>query len=101
MCFTVSFEGKAIKAVKEHLINNKNLKMNGEFSDVYYLVSGFSHPRLPVIKKHSIDISEWGLIPSFVTDEEKANELPIISKFPEPFTILFIYKILFSKLPGR
>jgi putative SOS response-associated peptidase YedK len=75
MCFTVSFEGKAIKAVKEHLINNKNLKMNGEFSDVYYLVSGFSHPRLPVIKKHSIDISEWGLIPSFVTDEEKVNEL--------------------------
>ena len=75
MCFTVSFEGKAIKAVKEHLINNKNLKMNGEFSDVYYLVSGFSHPRLPVIKKHSIDISEWGVIPSFVPDEEKANEL--------------------------
>ena len=53
MCFTVSFEGKAIKAVKEHLLINKDLRMRGEFNDTFYLVSGFSHPKLPVIKYES------------------------------------------------
>ena len=75
MCYTVSFEGKAIKAVKEHLKINKDIKMNGEFNEIYYLVSGFSHPKLPVIKYHSVDVSEWGLIPSFASNEDNANEL--------------------------
>ncbi|MDD4777609.1 MAG: SOS response-associated peptidase [Fermentimonas sp.] len=75
MCFTVSFEGEAIKAVKEHLKVNKDLKMNGEFNEIYYLVSGFSHPKLPVIKYDSVDVSEWGLIPNFATNIERANEL--------------------------
>lgn len=75
MCFTVSFEGKAIKAVKEHLLINKDLRMRGEFNDTFYLVSGFSHPKLPVIKYESVDVSEWGLIPSFAANEDKANEI--------------------------
>lgn len=75
MCFTVSFEGKAIKAVKEHLKAYPKLKMEGEFSNLYYLVSGFVHPKLPVFKSDSVDISEWGLIPSFAANEEKAEEL--------------------------
>lgn len=75
MCFTVSFEGEAIKAVKEHLIINRDLRMRGEFNDIYYLVSGFSHPKLPVFKHDSVDVSEWGLIPSFAANEDKANKL--------------------------
>lgn len=75
MCFTVSFEGKAINAVKEHLNEYPKLQMRGEFNQVYYLVSGFSHPKLPVFKNESIEISEWGLIPSFAANEEKAEEL--------------------------
>ena len=75
MCFTVSFEGKAIKAVKEHLKTYSKLELRGEFDQVYYLVSGFSHPKLPVLKSESIEIYEWGLIPSFAANEEKAKEL--------------------------
>lgn len=75
MCFTVSFEGKAIKAVKEHLKAYPKLKMESEFNDLYYLVSGYTHPKLPVFKNESVEISEWGLIPSFAANEEKANEI--------------------------
>lgn len=75
MCFTVSFEGKAINAVKEHLKTYPELKMQGEFNQLYYLVSGFSHPKLPVFKYKSVEISEWGLIPSFASNEENAEEL--------------------------
>ena len=75
MCFTVSFEGKAIKAVKEHLQIYPKLEMRGEFNNLYYLVSGFSHPKLPVFKNDAVEICEWGLIPSFAKNEEKAKEL--------------------------
>ena len=75
MCFTVSFEGKAIKAVKEHLKNYPKLEMRGEFNEFYYLVSGFSHPKLPIFKNEAVEISEWGLIPSFAANEEKGEEL--------------------------
>lgn len=75
MCFTVSFEGKAIKAVKEHLQTYPKLEMRGEFNNLYYLVSGFSHPKLPVFKNDAVEICEWGLIPSFAKNEEKAKEL--------------------------
>ena len=75
MCFTVSFEGKAIKAVKEHLQIYPKLEMRGEFNNLYYLVSGFSHPKLPVFKNDAVEICEWGLIPSFAKSEEKAKEL--------------------------
>ena len=75
MCFTVSFEGKAIKAVKEHLQTYPKLEMRGEFNSLYYLVSGFSHPKLPVFKNDAVEICEWGLIPSFAKSEEKAKEL--------------------------
>lgn len=75
MCFTVSFEGKAIKAVKEHLQTYPKLEMRGEFNSLYYLVSGFSHPKLPVFKYDAVEICEWGLIPSFAKSEEKAKEL--------------------------
>src|SRR5690554_1226246 len=75
MCFTVSFEGKAIKAVKEHLQTYPKLEMRGEFNNLYYLVSGFSHPKLPVFKNDAVEICEWGLIPSFAKSEEKAKEL--------------------------
>jgi putative SOS response-associated peptidase YedK len=75
MCFTVSFEGKAINAVKEHLKTYPELKMRSEFDQLYYLVSGFSHPKLPVFKYESVEISEWGLVPSFAANEEKAVEL--------------------------
>lgn len=76
MCFTVSFEGKAIKAVKEHLQTYPKLEMRGEYNNLnYHKVSGFSHPKLPVFKNDAVEICEWGLVPSFANTEEKARKL--------------------------
>jgi len=41
----------------------------------YYFVSGFSHPRLPIVKEDGIFLYEWGLIPSWIKDAEAANDI--------------------------
>jgi putative SOS response-associated peptidase YedK len=45
-----------------------------DFPDLF-MVSGFSHPTLPVVMNDGISMSEWGLIPSWITNEEKANDI--------------------------
>ena len=75
MCFTVSVEKKAEKAIKKYLTIHPELTKIGDFNEIYYLVSGFVHPKLPVIKHDSVEVSEWGLIPSFAANDEKATEL--------------------------
>ncbi len=74
MCFTISVEKKAKEAIKEYLKSNEGVQFKFDFDDAY-LVSGFSHPDLPIIKQGSIELSEWGLIPSFIVQEEKAKEI--------------------------
>ncbi|WP_019540550.1 SOS response-associated peptidase [Proteiniphilum acetatigenes] len=74
MCFTVSVEKKAKEAIKDYLKSNKGVQFDIYFED-YYLVSGFAHPKLPVIKQDTITLSEWGLIPSFVYSEEMALDM--------------------------
>lgn len=74
MCFTVSVEKKAKEAIKEYLKTNQGVQLRIDFDD-FFLVSGFSHPKLPIIKQAAIELSEWGLIPSFVLTEEKAGEI--------------------------
>jgi len=56
------------------------MPMNGvqseiNFDDDYFLVSGFDHPKLPIIKQGKIELSEWGLIPSFVYSDEMARDI--------------------------
>lgn len=75
MCFTISVEKKAKEAIREYLNSNEGVQMKIDFNEDFYLVSGFSHPKLPIIRQGVIELSEWGLIPSFVLNEEKANEL--------------------------
>ncbi|WP_436414103.1 SOS response-associated peptidase [Petrimonas sp.] len=75
MCFTVSVEKRAKEAIREYLKSNEGVQMKFNFEDDFYLVSGFSHPKMPIIKQGVIELSEWGLIPSFAVNEEKANEL--------------------------
>ena len=75
MCFTVSVEKKVKEAIKEYLKSNEGVQMKFNFDEDYFLVYGFSHPKLPIIKQGVIELSEWGLIPSFAVNEEKANEL--------------------------
>lgn len=75
MCFTLSVEKKVKEAIKEYLKSNEGVQMKFDFEEDYFHVSGFSHPKLPIIKQGVIELSEWGLIPSFAVNEEKANEL--------------------------
>jgi len=42
---------------------------------VFYLVSGFTHPRLPIVRHDGLHLYEWGLIPSWIKDEQTANEI--------------------------
>lgn len=42
---------------------------------VYYFVSAFSHPILPIVKHDGISLYEWGLIPFWVKDILAAKEI--------------------------
>ena len=42
---------------------------------LFYFVSGFSHPLLPIIKHDGIVLSEWGLIPSWIKDKAAADDI--------------------------
>jgi len=75
MCFTISVEKKAKEAIKDYLNSNEGVQMKIDFNEDFYRVSGFSHPKLPIIRQNVIELSEWGLITSFALTEEKASEL--------------------------
>lgn len=75
MCYTVSVEKKAKEAIREYLKSNEGVQMNFDFGEDLYFVSGFKHPKLPIIKQASIELSEWGLIPSFAFSTQFANEM--------------------------
>lgn len=74
MCFTVSVEKKAKEAIREYLHSHAGVQMPIAFTEDYFLVSGFAHPHLPVIRQRAITLSEWGLIPSFAV-EDQTDEL--------------------------
>ncbi len=42
---------------------------------VYYFVSGFAHPFLPVIGRHGIHLYQWGLVPFWVKDAGFADDI--------------------------
>lgn len=78
MCFTVSTTTqKAKTAIREYLKNNAGIQVLIDFDIMpdMHLVSGFSHPDLPIIKQGVISLGEWGLIPSFAVTEETANDI--------------------------
>lgn len=74
MCFTISVEKKAKEAIRNY-INSNGVQCEIDFDNNYFLVSGFAHPKLPIIKQGKIELSEWGLIPSFAYSEEMAREI--------------------------
>jgi len=69
MCFTISVEKKAKEAIRQYLKSNAGVQMQIDFNEMLYLVSGFSHPKLPIIREEAVTLSEWGLIPSFAVAE--------------------------------
>ena len=79
MCFTVAIvrKGELITAQEYYSGLPVVSKSGASIPELpyHYLVSGFSHPRLAIVKQDSVSLSEWGLIPSWVKDQKTADEL--------------------------
>lgn len=83
MCYSVAYlEKKQSKLVERY----KNLlppgwkdtsgfKNSTDSFSLGYFINAFTHPGLPIITEEGIRIMEWGLIPFWVKDEEKAAKL--------------------------
>jgi putative SOS response-associated peptidase YedK len=79
MCFTVALvrKGELITA-NEYYAQLPSVKKSGVTIPelpFHYLVSGFSHPQLAIVRQDGVFLHEWGLIPSWVKDEQTANDL--------------------------
>lgn len=78
MCFTIASTVQKAKAyIHEYLNSNEGVQMHIDFTNMtdMHLVSGFSHPKLPIVKHKSIDLAEWGLIPSFAVTVQMASDI--------------------------
>lgn len=61
MCFTVSVtKEKAKKAILDYIDSNADVQMYFNLDDFRdkHLVSGFSHPELPIVKQGSVGLGE-------------------------------------------
>ncbi len=79
MCFTVAIirEGRLITA-EEYYASKPPVKQKKVILPelpFHHLVSGFSHPALPVISAEGLFLYEWGLIPAWVKDMETASDI--------------------------
>lgn len=82
MCFTVAIIRKGVLMTVEEYYNRlpasiRKKKKNPNEPEIpnLYMVSGFSHPQLPVITDNEFVQKEWGLIPSWVKTKAAAQEL--------------------------
>lgn len=79
MCFTIEFLSKP----KEKYVQRYNkLFPSGKAPDnlpaqlpLFYLVSGFAHPELPVVRHDGIFMHRWGLVPFWTRDESSAESI--------------------------
>lgn len=72
MCYNVKSTSRAPEL--EQRFNAALQEAEGELPN-YEFVSGFQHPRLPVITAehpHTITLMEWGLVPSWIKSEHDA-----------------------------
>lgn len=83
MCFTVAIirNGVLITAVEYYKSlppNRKKKKENPVMPEIpdLFLINGFAHPALPVIKEDGIELHNWGLVPNNgnVKNTEEADE---------------------------
>ncbi|TCO07895.1 SOS response-associated peptidase [Natronoflexus pectinivorans] len=80
MCYNIAFLQKRlanyIKRYEPLLPQDlPSSKLVEKDMPVYYFVSGFEHPVLPVIANDGLHFSQWGLIPHWVKDENKIPEI--------------------------
>ena len=79
MCFTVAImrEGRLMTAA-EYYATQPAVKQKKQIlpeMPFHYLISGFSHPVLPVILAEGLSLFNWGLIPAWVKDQENADDI--------------------------
>jgi len=82
MCFTVAVVREKLINTTEKFLKNKQSGINQkkiepfetEIPD-FYMISGFSHPKLLVISDDGLTLKEWGLIPDWVKSKNDALEL--------------------------
>lgn len=79
MCYNIAYlERKRYKLAERYkeVVSPDDISIiQNEELPLYYFVSGFSHPRLPVISNEGISLREWGLIPFWSKDEEFASKI--------------------------
>jgi putative SOS response-associated peptidase YedK len=79
MCYNIAYLEHRIEKYAErykHALPS-NWKTDALHTELptHYFVSGFSHPRLPVINSEGILNCEWGLIPAWIKDTKSADEI--------------------------
>ena len=82
MCFTVAIVREGVLMTAEQYYNSlpakiKKKKKNPIEQEIpnLYMVSGFAHPKLPVITDNEFVLKQWGLIPSWTKSKDDAFEL--------------------------
>lgn len=78
MCFAVSIIRPEVLSVTESTLEGRlSVPLNDIFPVFpdYYFISAFDFPTLPVIKEQSVDLCQWGLVPSWCTNDYAANDM--------------------------
>ncbi|HLG34315.1 MAG TPA: SOS response-associated peptidase [Bacteroidia bacterium] len=79
MCYNLEYierRGEKYAArYKDSLPPSWKVSQELEELPTYYFVSGFSHPKLPIVKHDGIFPFSWGLIPSWARDTKTAEEI--------------------------
>lgn len=79
MCYNVAFMERKAKEFAERykrLLPDEPAKetLNQQLP-LFYFVSGFDHPKLPIIMQDGMQLSQWGLIPEWVRNGQSALEI--------------------------
>jgi len=79
MCYNIAFLERRMQKYDERykdvLPPDLNKRLAADQLPLFYFVSGFSHPLLPVVKHDGIELYQWGLIPSWTKDLASAKEM--------------------------
>lgn len=82
MCFTVAIIREGVLMTTEQYYNSlpvkirkKRINPNEPEIPNLYMVSGFAHPKLPVITDDDFVLKSWGLIPSWSKSKEDAMSI--------------------------
>jgi putative SOS response-associated peptidase YedK len=97
MCYNI-----AARQQVDELENKYGVKPDAELAaHGYYHVTGFAHPKLPVLVQENgkrFELMQWGLIPSWAKSEEKAKEFSNMTLNTKAETIfeksMFKYSII-------